>query len=136
MTIRSRFGAFIVAAALAIAPVAAFAQQQTFNGAANFIGKINTGGAVPSLTSCGTGPATGVGMNNRSGRFVTGSAVTTCNVVFNAAEAWGPSSPVCLISAEVPTQPTFTVSATQITLTVVLASTAYQYMCIGVGSQS
>jgi len=87
--------------------------------------KITTVSAVPTLSSCGTSPAV-VG-SNVAGRLVTGSGATTCTITFATAYT---GAPFCVISAEVATQPTFTVSATAITFATSIASTAYHYHCI------
>jgi hypothetical protein len=87
--------------------------------------KITTNSAVPTLSSCGTSPSV-VG-SNVAGRLVTGSAATTCTITFATAYT---NAPFCTVTAEVATQPTYTVSATAITFATSIASTAYQYHCI------
>jgi len=132
-SLRTRLVAIAAAVALAFVPmVPALAQQgQVFDGAATFLGALKTGGNPPVLTTCGTSPAVGQGANNKAGRLVTGSGATTCTITFGVAHT---TAPACVVSAEVPTQPTYTVSATAITFSVSIASTAYNYVCLGVGS--
>lgn len=96
-------------------------------------GPDQTGGAAPALSTCGTGPAIQAGSNDQAGRLVTGSGATTCTITF--ARTYG-SAPACVVSAEVATQPTYTVSATAITFATSIASTAYHYNCRGIGSGS
>lgn len=89
--------------------------------------------AAPALTSCGTGPAISAGASDMAGRLVTGSGATTCTITFGGTYT---TAPVCSVSAEVATQPTWTVSATAITFATSIASTAYHYVCFAIGSGS
>jgi hypothetical protein len=131
MTIRRRFatGLAILAAALALAPAASIAQQVLST--PYVVAPLKSLGVPPVLSTCGTSPAIGQGANGIAGRLVTGSLATTCTITFGTAYA---VAPACVVSAEVPTQPTYTVSATAITFSVSIASTPYHYVCMGVGS--
>lgn len=85
--------------------------------------------AVPVLTGCGTAPS--ILGNDTVGKLTTGSAATTCTVTFSLAYN---VAPACVISAQgTATQPTFTTSTTAITITVDIASTVYNYICISQG---
>jgi len=89
----------------------------------------NRSGNVPALSSCGTGAALSTGSNDVAGTVTTGSGATTCTITFGTAYAIAPS---CVVQTQgAATQPTYTVSATAITATVSIASTAYNYICIG-----
>lgn len=92
-------------------------------------GHISTVGAtVPVLSSCGTSPT--IHGSDIAGRYTTGSAATTCTVTFGATYT---NPPACSVHSEgTATQPTYTVSATAITVTVDIASTTYDYICIKV----
>ena len=96
-----------------------------FNGPVIGLSKITTNNNPPVLSSCG-GTPTVVG-SNAAGRLVTGSAATTCTITFANAYT---GAPFCVISAEVATQPTYTVSASAITFATSIASAAYHYHCI------
>lgn len=102
------------------------------NGASYFPGHINSTtrvGARPVLTSCGTAPSfTGT---DTALRLTTGSAATTCTVTFGVAHV---VAPACVITPEgAAVQPTYTVSNTAIAMTVDVASTIYNIICIGPG---
>lgn len=85
--------------------------------------------ASPVLTGCGTSPSI-IG-NDVVGKLTTGSAATTCTVTFETAYA---VAPACAISAQgTATQPTFTTSTTAIVITVDIASTVYNYLCMSQG---
>lgn len=95
------------------------------------------GGKPPALSTCGTGPTIAAGSSNIAGRLVTGSGATTCTITFDTNGLPSPAftkAPVCVVSAEVATQPTWTVSSTAITFATSIASTAYHYTCIALGS--
>lgn len=93
-----------------------------------FKGHLQSKGAVPALTSCGTSPSAVTG-DDIAGTYTTGSAATTCTLTF--ATTYG-TAPSCVVSTQgSATQPTYTVSATAITVTVDIASTAYSYICVG-----
>ena len=100
------------------------------NGASYFPGHINSNtrvGLPPVLSSCGTAPSsTG---SDTALRLTTGSAATTCTVTFGVAHVTAPS---CVITPQgAAVQPTYTVSATAISMTVDVASTVYNIICIG-----
>ncbi|SRR6266404_1873581 len=100
------------------------------NGASYFPGHINANtkvGLPPVLSSCGTAPSfTG---SDTALRLTTGSAATTCTVTFGVAHVTAPS---CVITPQgAAVQPTYTVSATAIAMTVDVASTVYNIICIG-----
>lgn len=83
----------------------------------------------PVITGCGTSPA--VAGNDVVGKLTTGSGATTCTVTFALAFD---QAPACVISAQgTATQPTFTTSTTAITITVDIASTVYNYICLSTG---
>jgi hypothetical protein len=97
-----------------------------------FVGNVSANGsAIPVLTSCGTGPAIVAGSTDFAGNYTTGSAATTCTITF--ATAFG-VAPTCLITngtGAATLIPTYSTSATAITVSVDIASTAYQYLCVG-----
>lgn len=91
---------------------------------------LSTRTASPALTSCGTSPSI-VG-NDTVGKVTTGSAATTCTLTFSAAYN---VAPACILSAQgaSPVIPTYTTSTTAITVTVDVASTVYNYICLSQG---
>lgn len=90
--------------------------------------KQRTAGTAPVISSCGTAPSAVAG-NDYSGRYTTGSAATTCTITF--ASTYG-TAPSCILGVEGgATLPTYTVSATAITVSVDIASTTYNYICVG-----
>lgn len=90
-------------------------------------GHQKSGGATPVLTTCGTAPA--ITGSDYAGKITTGSAATTCTLTF--ATTYG-TAPACLVATEGgATQPTYTTSATAITVSVDIASTVYNYICVG-----
>src|SRR5882762_4514473 len=100
------------------------------NGATYFPGHINSNNRVglpPVLSSCGTTPSfTG---SDTALRLTTGSAATTCTVTFGVAHI---TAPACVITPQgAAVQPTYTVSATAISMTVDVASTVYNIICMG-----
>lgn len=87
------------------------------------------GGKPPVLSSCGTSPALTAGSTDSSGKFTTGSGGTTCTVTFARAFT---NAPFCVVSSQtVAGLPAYSVSATAITFTTTVASTAYNYVCRG-----
>lgn len=89
---------------------------------------------LPVLSSCGTSPALATGSNDFVGRLTTGSGATTCTITFGTTYGAAPS---CHLSAEgTATQPTYTTSATAITVSVDIASTVYNYLCVGLAPAS
>jgi len=91
---------------------------------------VNTVGRVPPvLSACGTTP-TFTGSDNAL-RLTTGSAATTCTVTFGTAFN---TAPACVITPQgAAIQPTYTVSATAISMTVDIASTVYNIVCMSPG---
>ncbi len=84
-------------------------------------------GVPPVLSTCGTAPSL-TGSDNAL-RLTTGSAATTCTVTFGSAHT---TAPACVITPQgAAVQPTYTVSATAISMTVDVASTIYNIICIG-----
>lgn len=90
---------------------------------------LSTRTTTPALTSCGTSPSI-IG-NDTVGKLTTGSAATTCTMTFTAAYN---VAPACVVSAQgTATQPTFTTSTTALTMSVDIASTVYNYICMSQG---
>lgn len=86
-------------------------------------------GTAPSLTSCGSTPSPTITGSDMAGTVVTGGTATTCTITF--ATTYG-TAPTCIMEAEgATTHPTYTVSATAITVTVDIATTTYDYICVG-----
>jgi hypothetical protein len=104
------------------------------NNGVEFPGHINstprgTPANVPVLSTCGTAPSF-TGSDNAL-RLTTGSAATTCTVTFGVAFV---TAPACVITPQgAAVQPTYTVSATAISMTVDVASTVYNIVCMGPG---
>ena len=85
------------------------------------------GGGTPVITSCGTGPV--ISGNDFVGNYTTGTVTTTCTLTFATAY---PAAPRCFIVPQGNLNyPTYTTSTTAITVTVDVASTVYNYMCLG-----
>ncbi len=90
---------------------------------------LSTRTTTPVLTSCGTSPS--ILGNDTVGKLTTGSAATTCTMTFSAAYN---VAPACIVSAQgTATQPTFTTSTTALTMSVDIASTVYNYICMSQG---
>lgn len=91
---------------------------------------LSTRTTTPALSSCGTSPS--VLGNDTVGKLTTGSAATTCTITFSAAYN---VAPACILSAQgaSPVIPTYTTSTTAITVTVDVASTVYNYICLSQG---
>lgn len=102
------------------------------NGASYFPGHINSTtrvGARPVLSTCGTAPSF-TGTDNAL-RLTTGSAATTCTITFGVPFV---VAPACVITPEgAAVQPTYTSSITAIAMTVDVASTVYNIICMGPG---
>jgi hypothetical protein len=100
--------------------------------APTFTGNVTAnGGGIPVLSTCGTSPSIVAGSTSFAGNITTGSAATTCTLTF--AKAFG-VAPTCLVlnaTAATVLIPTYSTSTTALTLSVDIASTAYQYMCVG-----
>lgn len=103
------------------------------NNASYFPGHINSiargTGLIPVLSTCGTAPSfTGT---DTALRLTTGSAATTCTVTFGVPYV---AIPACVITPQgAAVQPTYTVSITAISMTVDVASTVYNIICMGPG---
>lgn len=102
------------------------------NGASYFPGHINSTarvGARPVLSGCGTAPSfTGT---DTALRLTTGSAATTCTITFGVPFV---VAPACVVTPEgAAIQPTYTSSITAIAMTIDVASTVYNIICIGPG---
>lgn len=100
------------------------------SGQPTFTGKIKSNGTgIPVLSGCGTTPTIVAGSTDFAGKLTTGSAATTCTITFSST--WG-TAPSCILTPEGgATHPTYTTSATAITVTVDIASTVYNYVCVG-----
>ena len=84
------------------------------------------GGPAPTLNTCGT-TSTILGTDTQ-GKVTTGSVITTCNVAFGTVYV---TAPACVVSAQgTATQPTFTTTVSQIIMTVDIALTTYNYICM------
>lgn len=87
----------------------------------------SAGAGTPALSSCGTSPS--ITGNDLAGTFTTGSAATTCTLTFATAY---PAAPYCFVVPQGNLNfPTYTTSTTALTITVDVASTAYNYLCVG-----
>lgn len=103
------------------------------SGGSYFPGHINSNarvGVPPVLTTCGTAPSfTGT---DTALRLTTGSAATTCTITFGTP--YLVQIPACVITPQgAAVQPTYTVSLTAISMTVDVASTVYNIICMGPG---
>jgi hypothetical protein len=96
-------------------------------GTATVTGHIKGTGTAPALTSCGTSPA--IAGSDLAGVVTTGSAATTCTITFAATYTTAPSC--FFLPTGTATMPVYTVSATAITVTTDIASTVYNYGCVG-----
>jgi hypothetical protein len=81
---------------------------------------------APTLSGCGTSPS--ILGSDVAGKLTTGSAATTCTVTFATAYV---TAPACVVQTQGgATQPTFTTTTTTIAITVDIASTVYNYICV------
>ncbi len=104
----------------------------TFTGAVTTKGNVVANGtAIPVLTSCGTSPAITAGSTDLAGSYTTGSGATTCTITFATAFANAPDCLIINTAGAATLIPTYSTSATAITVTVDIASTAYHYLCVG-----
>lgn len=90
--------------------------------------KLASTGTAPTLSSCGTSPTVDSGATDVAGSFTTGSGATTCTVTFSGAYS---ATPTCVVGGSGVTSPTYTVSTTAITMSVDVASTKYNFICVG-----
>lgn len=102
----------------------------TASAAPNLAGHVTSNStAIPVLSTCGTSPTIVAGSTDTAGKITTGGTATTCTITF--AATWG-TAPSCVLTPEgSATQPTYTTSATAITASVDIASTVYNYVCVG-----
>lgn len=103
-------------------------QQHTFQSRVTIQNKLVSNGNVPVLSSCGTGPTVLTGSTDTAGTFTIGSGATACTITFTSAF---PVAPTCIVQASAQPVPTYTTSTTAISLTVGVASTTYNYICVG-----
>lgn len=128
-----RIASFILAAALAFAPVAALAQAGLeFGPNGKIVGKVFSQGTPPALSACGTSPALAAGSTDVAGKITVGtSASAACTLTFSAA--WN-AAPFCIVQNATTGAPAnvYAVSTTTIAVSSVLAdSTVLFYHCIG-----
>ena len=90
-------------------------------------GHLKGTGTAPTLSGCGTSPT--VTGSDVAGVVTTGSGATTCTITFAATYTTAPSC--VFLPTGTATMPVYTVSATAITVTTDIASTVYNYMCVG-----
>lgn len=98
-----------------------------------FGGHIITRGTSVSFSSCGTGPACNSAANcsDTAGTFTVGTTTTTCTISFLVSYG-GADDATCVLQRIGSTvAPVYTVSATQIVATTIVASAKYHYICIG-----
>lgn len=105
----------------------------TLSGASTHL-KAIASSTTPTLSSCGTSPVLTTGSTDVAGKVTTGSAATTCTITFGSTYTNAPACFVKNITAGSPASPTWTVSATAITMSVDLASHAYAYGCVSIGN--
>lgn len=84
--------------------------------------------STPAVSACSTGSVVGT---DAVGRITPGSAVTTCTLTFTTAYN---SNPACVVAPQgSATFPTYTTTATGITISVLATATTYSYICASVG---
>lgn len=105
-----------------------FTLDSTANNSFIVSGGAKHSGSAPTLTSCGGSPsATTGGMLSSS--VTTGSAATGCVITFPTAFG---NTPTCVVTTQDTTKTfTYTTSTTAITLSTVVASAVYDYICVG-----
>ena len=96
---------------------------------AYFPNKINVTRTVPPVISaCGTGTA--ITGNDTVGKFTSGNT-TACVITFSSAYN---VAPACILAPQGNLNyPTYTTSTTAITITVDVAATVYNYICMSQG---
>ena len=86
-------------------------------------------GAAPTLSVCGATPSPSITGSDIAGTIVTGGTATTCTITFAATYGTAPS---CILVPEgTSTQPTYTVAAGAISVSVDIPTTTYDYICVG-----
>lgn len=128
-----RFVSYALAAALILAPIAAFAQAgMEFGPNGKIVGKLFSQGSAPALSACGTGAALAAGSTDVAGRITVGtSASAACTLTFSSA--WT-VAPFCIYQNNTTGAPAnvLTTSTTAMAWSSVLAdSTSLTYHCIG-----
>lgn len=81
---------------------------------------------APTLSSCGTSPTVTGG--SWAFAITTGSGATGCTATFAATKT---NAPTCVVSARDGSDPAYSTSATEFTLTTASASRTYDVICIG-----
>jgi len=92
---------------------------------------VANGSAIPVQSSCGTSPSITAGATDFSGTFAIGSGATTCTLTFATAFSAAPTCVVLNASGAATLVPTYTTSTTALTISTGIASTTYQYVCVG-----
>ena len=84
---------------------------------------------IPVLSTCGSAPAPILvaGSNDFTGTYTTGGTATTCTLTFGTAYTGVPNCHISSLGTA--TQPTYTLSATAMTVSVDIATTSYVYVC-------
>jgi hypothetical protein len=84
---------------------------------------------IPVLSNGGASPVLKAGSTDTAGQFSSTSGTTTLTATFGTA--WT-TAPACIVQEQGGTvAPTYTVSTTAITITVMVAATNYNYLCVG-----
>lgn len=92
-------------------------------------GHIGTGGSIPAVSACGTGPAITTGSTDTAGEITQGTISTGCVITFAAAY---PRAPFCTVTSEAGLAFSYVSAAGTITITNIgaLSSTKANYICI------
>lgn len=127
------FAALVFSAALALTPLAAFAQAGLeFGPNGKIVEHVLSQGKQPVLSACGTSPALTAGSTDVAGKITVGTtASAACTLTFGTAWA---VAPFCIVQNATTGAPAnvYTVSTTAIAVSSVLAdSTVLFYICIG-----
>jgi hypothetical protein len=84
---------------------------------------------LPVISNAGASPVLTAGSTDTAGRFLSTSGTTTATLTFGTAWTTVPS---CILQEQGgSTAPTYTVSVTAITITVMVSATNYNYLCVG-----
>ena len=108
------------------------APSANINGWVNIQGVIAGGSLAATgsnLSSCGTSPSITAQSNDIRGTFTTGSATTACTFSFTSSNRT--AAPTCVVTGRGGVAPTYTTSTSALTLSVAVASTTYDYICMG-----